>query len=131
MILTMDDAFLFHEAIGPYYLGIPSSFTFAVYGLLFISLIAFHWRVVVQSDFILLLMGVAFFGASILIDLGHDVLSFEFYASDFLEDGFKFLGIAGWLSYYATLSFKKLSETVRSKNVAEEEPIIPSKIMSQ
>ena len=115
-VLMIDDAFLLHENIAKN-INLPSVVTFAVYGISLIVIIASYWRFFVNSDFIVLFLGMGFFAASVLIDVGHDLLSFRFYYSSFSEDVFKLLGIAGWLSYFTCSSVQQLSKAVNEYDI--------------
>ena len=119
--LALDDAFLFHETVWPTYLGLPSRLLFAVYGIAFLSILGVYWRHFLKSDFLLLLTGGGFLAASVLVDVSVDA-SVRFYQADFWEDGLKFLGIAGWFSYFTGASMRQLAEA--TKVSAADSPLL-------
>jgi len=100
-----DDFFQFHEALASRYLGLNEKVVYAALGIaLSVYLVVFR-RVILRTNFGVLLLALGFLATSVVIDailepwlwrLGH----WEY----FFEDGAKWLGIAGWCSYYVHTS---------------------------
>jgi len=117
--LLFDDLFLFHEALASWYLGLNEKVVFAALGIAVSAyLIAFR-RVILRTNFGVLLLALGFLTTSVVIDailepwlrsLGH--------WRNLLEDGAKWLGIASWCSYYVHTSHQLLVNTFGLPNNA-------------
>jgi hypothetical protein len=95
LVLALDDVFLLHEAFFPS-IGVPEKLVFSCYaGFVLCYLIAFH-SIILQTEFVLLFMALAFFGVSIILDLSN----FSWLDPFLLEDGAKLVGIVSWFSYF-------------------------------
>jgi hypothetical protein len=97
LLLGLDDVFLLHDEILPRF-GIPEKIVYVSYvGLVLLYLVRFH-TVILETEYILLVMAVFFFGVSVALDwfepsaLGQYMFLFE--------DGAKLVGLLSWLSYY-------------------------------
>ncbi len=117
--LLFDDQFQIHEEIADDRLGVDQRFFFIAY----LGLIAwgvYHFRTCIfDSPYPLLVASLAFLGLSVAIDVFHSVVpALDGDAGFFLEDGFKLLGIAGWLGYYAQTCFGALGITATMEGVA-------------
>ncbi len=114
-LLMLDDLFLIHEKFVPYYLGLPDEAILVVYGALAAALFGYYRQTVYRSDYLLLLLGGAFFAGSVAFDLlqGHGLLSWVGIQSgeleNFWEDSFKLFGIAGWFSYFGRVCYTSLT----------------------
>lgn len=111
-MLLLDDLFLFHEAIYPNLLNISQEVVYTCY------VAAFSWgilrfrKIIIKTNFYLLLLAFLWFSLSIIIDLyGFSliVLYEPLDARVLFEDGFKLLGIVSWFSYCAETCFKEIS----------------------
>lgn len=111
LILGLDDVFLFHELVFPSF-GISQkivyfSYAFAmlVYGLRYVKFI-------LKTEYVLLVLAIGGFGLSICID----VILYEHseYISNLLEDGFKFIGLIFWFSYYFRVSKQCLQSLIQN-----------------
>jgi hypothetical protein len=98
VVLLFDDAFLFHELVFPRYLLIPEKVVMAVYLLLFASYLFYFRRLILTTDYLLLLAALTGFGLSLVLDR---ILPLGDW-STFMEDNFKFIGISFWLVYFTT-----------------------------
>ena len=113
-VLMLDDFFLFHEDIGPDYLHIGEKTIVFFYLLLCIGFLLFNIREVLSSEFVILGAALALFGMSIFIDAVDldEIDLYERLINDqleiFLEDGFKFVGVATWLAYFARYGYQKI-----------------------
>lgn len=100
-LLTLDDFFLLHDNLMPEYLGISGKLLGVGYGCLILLGTLRHHKSIRNTDYIVLLSALGFFGLSILVDsLQYLVEGVIGSWRVLLEDGFKLLGIAGWLGYY-------------------------------
>jgi hypothetical protein len=115
-VVMLDDFFVIHENISLHFEGI---FSYAMYALTLLyvvpllAFVLFYARTILNTDYLLLVLAVFFFGLSFLVDLSKDLglIIFEDWLRILLEDGFKLLGITGWLSYFARTSVKHMSIT--------------------
>lgn len=115
-VLLVDDGFLLHEH--GWYLGVPSTMVFLAYGLM-VAVLFIRYRDVARAHVPGLLgLAVAFLGLSVVFDKLHDAGLHEPLGphataiSMILEDGFKLLGIVGWLNYYVWASRRHLADAV-------------------
>lgn len=113
-ILLLDDIFLFHEEIAPEYIHIGERYVIAFYlamGLLFVFR---NWSEIQSSEYLILVLALALFGASIFLDaIPIDDLGIRYFWEQLeliLEDGFKFAGIATWLTYFARYVYQKFEQ---------------------
>ena len=124
-ILMLDDFFLFHEDIGPDYLHISEKIIVPAYGLLALAFLFFNVREILRSEYLILGLAFVLFGLSIFIDaVDLDDISmlssiFTEQFSIFLEDGFKFMGVATWLVYFSRYSVQKLEATQMGKRSSD------------
>ncbi len=104
-LLLVDDIFLFHEEVAPEYLHINELIVFAVYMVVGIVFILSNWKEILSSEYIILMIAFGMFATSIFLDaLPLDSFHLRYFWEQlelFLEDGFKFAGIATWLTYFA------------------------------
>jgi hypothetical protein len=113
-VLLLDDFFLFHEDIGPDYLHIGEKVIVLFYLFLCMGFLLLNIREVLSGEFVLLGAALALFGISIFIDAVDldEIDLYESFVSEqlniFLEDGFKFVGVATWLAYFARYGYHKL-----------------------
>ena len=113
--LLLDDIFLFHEEIAPDYLHIGENYVVAGYLIMGLVFVFSNWREILASEFLILLLALGMFGASIFLDAlsiqNWDVRYFWEQLALFLEDGFKFAGIATWLMYFVRYAIQQI-ETI-------------------
>ncbi|NJN00110.1 MAG: hypothetical protein HC800_25870 [Phormidesmis sp. RL_2_1] len=104
-MLLLDDFFLLHDFIYPQYLGINEKAVLLGYGgILLVWLLAFR-RIILRTDYWLLLISLGFFTLSIGVDGLQSLI--DALIGDLrilLEDGFKLFGIVGWLGYFMKCS---------------------------
>ena len=114
-MLLLDDIFLFHEEIAPDYLHISEKYVIAVYLLMGIIFVFSNLNEILSSEYLILVLALAMFGTSIFLDAipidDFDVRYFWEQLELFLEDGFKFAGIATWLTYFVRYVTQKLDPT--------------------
>ena len=118
-VLLVDDFFLFHEDIGPDYLHIGEKVIVLFYLFLCMGFLLVNIREILSSEYILLGAALGMFGLSIFVDAVDldEIDLYERLVSDqleiFLEDGFKFVGVATWLAYFARYGYQKIVSTNR------------------
>lgn len=119
MWLLFDDQFQIHEDLAETRLGIDQRLFFAAYLALVTVGIARYRTCILDTDYPLLLTAIGFLGLSVFVDVVHaDIALLDGEWSTFLEDGFKLLGIAGWLGYYARTCFVALGISPITNGVA-------------
>jgi hypothetical protein len=99
-ILMLDDLFLFHEYVYPVYFQISEKLVFTGYGIIIILYLARFRKIILETDFLLLVFAFVFFGLSIILDseLIHCRGQYLF------EDGFKLFGIVSWFAYFTRIN---------------------------
>ena len=110
LLLLLDDLFLFHEYIGPEILNLSEKHIYISYGIIVLFGIVRFRKIIIQTEWIILGLAFTFFALSIAIDLFESWLSLP--GSTFIEDSFKFLGIASWVSYFVLTSFETIKKAV-------------------
>ena len=102
--LLLDDLYLFHDKIFPYFSGLPQSVVSVGYALAVSLLIVRFRSVILNTPWLLLACSLACLGLSAAMDFGlQDVERYVF-----VEDWFKFLGILCWASYFARCAVQEL-----------------------
>ena len=112
-LLMFDDLFLFHDFLFPEYLKINEKIVYLSYGIICTMYLFKFKRIILQADYIFLLLAFIFFAFSICVDIA---MEHNIWVTGMLlfEDGFKFLGILSWAIFYIYTSFlfiKKDSKT--------------------
>jgi hypothetical protein len=114
-VLLLDDFFLFHEDIGPDYLHISERLIVLSYGLIAAVFLFSNLREILASEYLILGLALILFGLSIFVDavdlekLNGLESIFNEQFSIFLEDGFKFVGVATWLVYFARYGLQRIT----------------------
>ena len=98
LVLVADDLFLLHEQILPHYLSIPQNLVLGSYAVFGVGYLIRYWRVIGQTDWLLLGAAFAGLGLSVLFDTVLKPL--ELGQQSLLEDGCKLLGIVSWTAYF-------------------------------
>ncbi|WP_295625705.1 hypothetical protein [uncultured Nitrosomonas sp.] len=102
-VLLVDDFCLLHEHIFPQYLNVPEKVFYLAYILAMLFFFIIFARIILRTDYIILLIACAFLALSIVSDLvlrqtGIAVL---------VEDGFKLFGIVTWLIYFSRTCYQQ------------------------
>jgi len=113
--LLLDDLLQFHEEIYPKYVAIPQRFTYGAYTIGLLAYVARFRAAISRTPYLLALLAAVFLGLSAVADQ----LPFELPAHYLFEDGFKLLGIVGWLTYLARSVLEQAAGRVRSEWVAK------------
>jgi hypothetical protein len=97
-ILLVDDMFLFHEKVFPKLLFINEKIVFSLYGLIILYyLIRFRDVILKRTNYLFLMLSLAFFFISICID---QLPEFSTKWHHLFEDTPKFLGIVSWTGFH-------------------------------
>ena len=104
LYLGLDDAFLLHEEFFPVYLGIPEKVIYAFYAV-FLSYYLWRFKGFIRrSDCTFLWIAFVCFALSVSLD----VLAPPYINPYFFEDGFKFIGLVAWLTYFGQAAISML-----------------------
>jgi hypothetical protein len=106
--LMCDDFFLLHDVIFPEYLHINENFLYVFYGFSFVALMYFFRRILLNSDYVLLILSVGFLGISVFVDV-IIVMGFDNRYSMVFEDMAKFMGLFSWSCYFLRTGWKIVS----------------------
>ena len=111
IFLLIDDLFMVHESLPA--IGLPENVYVVLYlGAMSLFLIAFT-RPILESEWLLLLGSLAFFGLSVGIDLIADNLLADVGGRGYVEDMAKLVGILFWLAYFVSLSWTEQQACLR------------------
>lgn len=108
LYLGIDDVFLLHENILPYF-GIPEKAILVSYGVVWLVWLVRYRSIILATEYIILAVSLLFLGVSILADL----FDLESAGSYLLEDGAKLIGIVTWLAYFFRVSAHAVGGTGR------------------
>ncbi|MDP1700047.1 MAG: hypothetical protein Q8L53_03675 [Aestuariivirga sp.] len=107
LYLMLDDFFVIHEALAPSYLGVQQMVVVGALVLIVLVYLIVFGRLILASNFVMLLAALSFFALSVVIDqsplagvLKSNIGDWE----DFIEDGAKLLGILCWYAYFIDTS---------------------------
>ena len=106
-LLALDDMFLIHEDLAHRYLSLNEKVVFLGYGALTLWWLIRFRRTILDSEYLLLILALTFFGSSIVVDLLQHHLSSP--SRIFFEDGFKLLGIVSWSGYLMGACFRAVA----------------------
>ena len=100
-----DDLFMVHESVFPLYLKINEKVVMAMYLLsMGFFLIRYRYKIL-NTPYLVLISSLGFLGLSMITDTVLATLPDYQYL---LEDGFKFLGIMGWLYYFTQTCYSSM-----------------------
>lgn len=94
LFLTLDDMFLLHEKVLPYF-GIPQIFVLGSYVFVTLAYLLVFRQIILDTNYRLLVVSLFFFAVSIALDV---FKPFDYYLH-FFEDGAKLVGIVNWAAY--------------------------------
>ncbi len=107
LVLLLDDFFQFHDFLFPVYLHIPEYVIYIIYVGLTLFIVARFFRLIMTTEYLVLIIAFSLFGVSIIVDLlTEEPTLFRVLA----EDGSKFIGIVSWCLYYSRLAMGLLSD---------------------
>lgn len=102
--LLLDDLFLFHEEVFPNYLNVPERVMPILYIMLILVYLARFRKMVLMTEFSLLIFSLGFFGLSNAVDLSPT----EFHGIHLIEDGAKLFGIVTWAAYFIRICLQQM-----------------------
>jgi hypothetical protein len=102
--LLVDDQFLLHDIIFPDYLHISENVFYVFYGLCVIGLFIFFSKIMLKTDYVILILSFGFLGLSAITDF-IEALGFESKYSMAYEDMLKFMGIVSWFAYFIRTAY--------------------------
>ena len=109
--LLIDDFFAVHDFLAERYLHIDEKVVIAALGVAtVVLLVAFRPTIILKTHYRLLLLAPGFFAISVGADAFDDRLWRLGQWQYLLEDGAKWLGIAGWCSYYVVTSYQLVTD---------------------
>jgi hypothetical protein len=99
--IAFDDLFCFHEILAPRYLGIPEKLVYVFLVIAVVFYLIIFRKHILQLDGLLLLLALSFLGFSVFVDAFLMIWLYKQIGhwSWFVEDGAKWLGIAGWCGF--------------------------------
>jgi hypothetical protein len=100
-LLGLDDLFVLHETVFPVHLGVHERLVVGVYGIAALAYLIAFYRIILQTDFLLLAVAGFFFAWSLSLDFR---FWFRTPFDEVLDDGLKLIGIANWCAYYIRTS---------------------------
>jgi hypothetical protein len=122
LILLLDDIFLLHEEFATDYLHMKERYVYAGYMVVAAGFVLLNWKEFLSSEYALLLLAFVLFATSIFFDVlpldDLDLPHFWEQLELFLEDGFKFAGIATWLLYFARYAIQRIERNYQNRDVA-------------
>lgn len=104
LFMLIDDLFLLHDVIIPYYLYISEKFFYLFYGSSVLALLYLFRATILQTDYLLFLLAFAFMAGSVITDV-LITLGIEISDTYLFEDGLKFMGIISWFVYFTKTSY--------------------------
>jgi hypothetical protein len=111
IFLMIDDLFLLHDVIFPKYLMINQKLFYLVYGFSVIAIFIRYYRIMLNTDYVLLMIAFILLGLSAITDVLL-AMGLHFKHEYGYEDSFKFLGIIAWFSYFSRTAFKFVKKAV-------------------
>ena len=97
----LDDFFLLHEKIFPVYFGVPEKIVYIAYFSLILGGAVVFKKCIMETEYLIILIALGFFGLSIFTDVIQGRIELIIGSWRILfEDGFKLLGIVGWMGYF-------------------------------
>jgi hypothetical protein len=106
LTLLLDDFFQFHDYIFLVYLHIPEYVIYLLYVGLTLFIVIRFYRLILTTEYFLLLIAFLLFGVSMVIDLLTEEPAL---LRVLAEDGSKFIGIVSWCLYYSRLAMSLLA----------------------
>jgi hypothetical protein len=110
LLLVIDDFFMLHEKVFPYYLKFSEKITFLAYGIITIYLLLKFRDIIFSNHFRIFFIAITFLFLSIAVDQILPTDSFIFKKDDayFFEDSLKVIGIISWCFYFIKISGEQL-----------------------
>lgn len=112
--LLFDDFFMFHEFLGPKYLGWNEKIIYVFLGIAVAAYFISFRKIILRTQFGALFLALLLLTISVFMDGILEPLGLLAKLGDwafFIEDGFKWMGIASWCSYFVHTSHQFLVST--------------------
>jgi hypothetical protein len=104
LLMLIDDLFLMHDVVFPEYLNIGEEVFYFIYGLSVVGIFYFYRKIILNSDYILLILSFMLLGASAMSDLAF-AAGLKLTHPFVVEDSLKFSGIISWFAYFMRTSY--------------------------
>lgn len=113
LLLMVDDKFLLHEMV--YAVWLPEKVIYLTYlSILGLGILIFQ-KELLESRFILLLLGAGFLGMSLAVDLFQERIEERIGSIRILiEDGFKFIGFVVWFGFFFITCRHSIRQVMRT-----------------
>lgn len=105
--LAFDDFFMFHEHLAPQYLKIKQIYILIAIVIAVTAYLASFYKLILTTDYLLIVLALLFLSFSVALDVAqYRWIKLDDNLQVFYEDGFKWLGIISWLSYFSCTSYQ-------------------------
>jgi hypothetical protein len=104
LLLMLDDFFMLHDWVFREIIPLPENLIFAFYAISGVLFLFYYRKLILKTDYVILLIGFGLLGVSVIVD-ALIVVGFYWKYSAVLEDGAKFLGMVSWFSYFLKTSY--------------------------
>ncbi len=106
LLLVIDDFFMLHEKVLPYFFNISEKVIFIIYGIIIIYSFFQFRNIIFKNHFPTFVIAIGFLFLSIVIDQILPTNTFIFKKGDtyFFEDSLKLIGIISWCFYFIKIS---------------------------
>jgi len=106
--LLVDDMFLLHDSVFKRYLGLPELAVYVAYTVVLAFFLIRFRRFVAGTEWLLLALAIGLFMSSGMLD----IVPLEAIGREFVEDGFKVLGLALWLAYFFRTGCQQIRNSI-------------------
>lgn len=103
ILLLLDDMFMIHDIFLPQYLKTKENYMYFIYGSLSLVFFVKFRKLILITPYFILFSAIFFFGVSVSLDILDKYIWIP--AEYFVEDSFKFLGIANWGGYFVLVGY--------------------------
>ena len=126
VLLALDDQFLFHDELGPQIFGLRERYVMLGYLVLVGAWLLLNLRVIRRSEWLIPAVAMACFAGSIasdyIVQMGlssGDEIGIGLDWGIVIEDGLKFMGIAGWAAYLIRFSRHQVRDRFKQVSRAD------------
>lgn len=127
-VLLLDDCYMFHENMFPYYFGINEKIIYGIYFSYTVYFLIRFRKTIFKTDYIILLTSLSLLSLSVLVDVldesrrftaltGLSFANHEEIRILFEDAIFKGLGILTWLVYFSRVAFVNALPQINTANV--------------
>ena len=113
--LAFDDFFMFHEYIGPRFFYMKETFIIIMIMIAVIIYLLKFGKLILTTDYKFFVLAIVFLSLSVALDVAEGRWINLGNWGSFYEDGFKWLGITSWLSYFSYTSYHLFLNSLREK----------------